>query len=56
MLSKSNNKQLQGPSLIGNLLLGKGTVKAAEGMFRAGYCSSIKTKALIPPDPLKILK
>ena len=34
-----------GASLLGNLLSGKGTV-------RAGYGSSFKKKALIPPHPL----
>ena len=31
-----------GTSLLGNLLSGKGTVRAGEGIVRAGYCSSIK--------------
>ena len=31
---------------------GKGTVRAGEGMLRAGYGSSIKKKALILPHPL----
>ena len=31
-----------GASLLGNLLLGKGTVRTAEGIVRAGYGSSIK--------------
>ena len=41
-----------GASLLGNLLSGKGTVRAEEGIVRAGYGSSIKKKALIPPHPL----
>ena len=40
-----------GTSLLGNLLSGKGTVRAREGIVSAGYGSSIK-KALIPPHPL----
>ena len=40
-----------GASLLGNILPGKGTVRAAEGIVRAGYGSPIK-KALIPPHPL----
>ena len=39
-------------SLLGNLLSEKGTVRAAEGIVRAGYASSIKKDALIPPHPL----
>ena len=39
-------------SLLGNLLSGRGTVRAGEGIVRAGYDSSIKIKALIPPHPL----
>ena len=31
-----------GASLLGNLLTGKGTVRAGEGTIRAGYGSSIK--------------
>ena len=31
-----------GASLLGNLLSGKGTVRAGEGMLRAGYGYSIK--------------
>ena len=43
-----------GSSLLGNLLSGKGTVRAGEGIVRAGYGSSIKRKkALIAPHPLK---
>ena len=44
-------------SLLGNLLTGKGTIRAGygnkqgEGTIKAGYGSSIK-KALIPPHPL----
>ena len=38
-------------SLFENLLSGKGTVRAGEGIVRTGYGSSIK-KALIPPHPL----
>ena len=42
-----------GASLLGNLLTGKGTVRAVEGIVRAGYGSSIKKKkTLIPPHPL----
>ena len=41
-----------GASLLGNLLSGKGTARAREGIVRAGYGSSIKKKALIPPHPL----
>ena len=33
-----------GASLLGNLLTGKGTVRAVEGIVRAGYGSSIKKK------------
>ena len=33
-----------GASLLGNLLTGKGTVRAREGIVRAGYGSSIKIK------------
>ena len=40
-----------GASLLRNLLTGKGTVRAGEGVVGAGYGSSIK-KALIPPHPL----
>ena len=40
-----------GGSLLGNLLTGKGTVRAEEGIARAGYGCSIK-KALIPPHTL----
>ena len=40
-----------GASLLGNLLAGKGFVRAGEGTTIAGYGSSIK-KALIPPHPL----
>ena len=39
-----------GVSLLGNLLTGKGTVRAGEGFLRAG--EGIKKKALIPPHPL----
>ena len=45
-----------GASLLGNLLSRKGTVRAGEGMLRAGYGSSIKKKILVPPHPLQILK
>ena len=41
-----------GASLLGNLLKGKGFVKAVEGTIRAGYVSSIKKKGLVPPRPL----
>ena len=41
-----------GASLLGNLLSGKGTVRAGEGIARAGYSSSIQKEALIPPHPL----
>ena len=40
-----------GASLLANLLSGKETVKAGEGIVRAGYGSSIK-KDLIPSHPL----
>ena len=40
-----------GASLLGNLLTGKGFVRAGEATIRAGYSASIK-KALIPPHPL----
>ena len=40
-----------GESLLGNLLSGKGAVRAGEEIVRACYGSSIK-KALIPPHPL----
>ena len=33
-----------GASLLGNLLTGKGTIRAGEGTVRAGYSSSIKKK------------
>ena len=33
-----------GPSLLGNLLSGKGIVRTGEGIVRAGYGSSIKKK------------
>ena len=39
-----------GASLLGNLLSGKGFVRAGEGTIKASYGSSIK-KALIPPHP-----
>ena len=39
-------------SLLGNLLSGKGTVTAGEGIARAGYGYSIKKKALILLHPL----
>ena len=39
-------------SLLKNLLSGKGTVRAGEGIVRAGYVSSIKKRTLIPPHPL----
>ena len=35
-----------GPSLLGNLLSGKGVVRAGKGMLRVGYDSSIKKKLL----------
>ena len=35
-----------GASLIGNLLTGKGIVRAGEGIVRAGYGSSIKKEKL----------
>ena len=41
-----------GASLLGNLLPGKGIVRAGEGIVTAGYGSSIKKKAPIPPHPL----
>ena len=40
-----------GASLLGNLLSGKGTVRAGEGIERAGYGCSVKKK-LIPPNPI----
>ena len=40
-----------GASLLGNLLTGKGTVRAGEGTVRAGEGIK-KKKALIPPHPL----
>ena len=39
-----------GASLLGNLLTGKGTVRAGEGTMRAG--EGIEKKALMPPHPL----
>ena len=39
-----------GAFLLGNLLTGKGTVRAGEGTVRAG--EGIKKKALMPPHPL----
>ena len=44
-----------GASLLGNLLTGKGIVRAGEGIVRAGYGSSIKKK-IIPPHPLTNFK
>ena len=41
-----------GASLLGNLLSGKGIVRAVEGMLKASYGSSIKEKALTPPQSL----
>ena len=41
-------------SLLRNLLSGKGTVIAGEGIVRAGYGYSIKKKALIPTCPFEI--
>ena len=48
-----------GASLLGNLLTGKGTIRAVEGtitagegILRAGYGSSNKKRALIPPHHL----
>ena len=41
-----------GASLLGNLLSGKGTTRAGEGIVRAGYGSSIRKNALIPPHLL----
>ena len=41
-----------GAPLLGNLLTGKGTVRAGEGTIRAGYSSSTKKKALVPPHLL----
>ena len=40
-----------GASLLGNLLTGKGIVRAGEGIVRAGYGSSIKKRALNPQHP-----
>ena len=45
-----------GAYLLGNLLSGKGTIREGEGILRAGYGSSIKKKALIPPHPLTNFK
>ena len=42
-----------GASLLENLLTEKGFERAGKGTIRAGYGSSIKKKALIPPHPLK---
>ena len=39
-----------GASLLGNVLKGKGTVRAEEGTIRAE--EGIKKKALMPPNPL----
>ena len=39
-----------GVSLLGNLLTGKGTVRAGEGFLRAGKGIK-KKKALMPPHP-----
>ena len=39
-------------TLLGNMLAGKGTTKAGDGMIKAGYESSIKKKILISPRPL----
>ena len=41
-----------GVYLLGNFLSGKRTVRAGEGIVRAGCDSSIKKKALIPSHPL----
>ena len=41
-----------GESLLGNLLTGKRTITAGEGIARVGYGSSVKKKVLIPPHPL----
>ena len=41
-----------GASLLGNLLTGKGFVRAGEGTIRAGYGSLIKKITLITPHPL----
>ena len=41
-----------GASLLGNILSGKETVRAGEGIIRAGYGSSIKKIALMSPDLL----
>ena len=48
-----------GGSLLGNLLTGKGTIRAVEetitageGILRVGYGSSNKKRALVPPHPL----
>ena len=43
-----------GASLLGNILTGKGVVRAVEGTARVGYGSkksSLKKKLLIPPHP-----
>ena len=44
-----------GSSLLGNMLEGKGVIRAKEGTARVGYASkrsSIKKKLKIPPHPL----
>ena len=50
-MKQTSKKALLGTlevSLLGNLLSGKGTARAGEGIVRASYGSSIKKKALIP--------
>ena len=44
-----------GASLLGNMLAGKGFIRAREGTARVGYGSkksSLKKNFLIPPHPL----
>ena len=36
-----------GASLLGNLLTGKGTIRAGQGFLRAGYGSSIKKNTIL---------
>ena len=43
-----------GASLLGNMLVGKGVIRAGEGTARVGYGSKRSSfkKKLIPPHPL----
>ena len=43
-----------GASLLGNMLVGKGVIRAGEGTARVGYGSKRSSfkKNLIPPHPL----